>query len=1050
MQTTLVLLLSTLLLFIIKRTLDLHRAVHSIHGHPGFRVLLPNLGLFGVIFMNPVPYITKGSFDPWLSKYADFAKYGVDILSSITMLPNVGIYFTVADPAAIKEITIHRLRFPKPVKYYRVLTFFGRNIVASEFDEWKRFRKIAAPAFSERNNKLVWDETVRIMQDLFNNVWGAQSAIEVDHAVEVTLPIALFVIGVAGFGRRISWKDDLVVPAGHQMAFKDALHIVSTDVFMKFLVPDWILNMGLTKHMRDVKVAFDELESYMLEMIRARKTAEKKEERYDLFSSLLDASEEEEGSAKLTDRELLGNIFIFLLAGHETTAHTLCFTFGLLALYQDEQEKLYQHIKSTIPDGRIPTYAEMDLFTYSVAVFYETLRLFPPVINIPKYSAEDTTLVTKNAAGENVIVPVPQGASVTIHVPGLHYNSHYWDEPHAFKPERFLSDWPKDAFLPFSGGARSCLGRRFFETEGIAILTMLVSRYRIEVKDEPQFAGETFEERKERIFRAHQGVTLTNEVSWNIHSGHADFRVLLPSLGIPGLIFKKPIPYITKGSFAPWDRKYADFAEYGVDILSSITTIPNVATYFDVADPGAIKATHGRAWSQEITTHRLRFPKPVKYYRVLTFFGPNMIASEFNEWKRFRKIAAPAFSERNNKLVWDETVRIMQDLFENVWGTQTAITVDHAIEITLPIALFVIGVAGFGRRISWKDDLVVPAGHQMAFKDALHVVSTDVFTKLLVPEWILNMGFTKHMKDIKVAFDELEAYMLEMVHARKMAEKKEERYDLFSSLLDASEEEEGSAKLTDRELLGNIFVFLLAGHETTAHTLCFTFGLLALYQDEQEKLFQHIKNIIPDGRVPVSQDPVLLKLCTSSSRGPHPDRHIPIWICSRILWPYSTRRFDSFLQLSAVPKYAAEDTTLVTKNAAGDNVIVPVPNGSEITIHVPGLHYNHYVCSPSICAARYWDDPHAFKPERFLGDWPKDAFLPFSGGARSCLGRRFFETEGVAILTMLVSRYRIEVKNEPEFAGETFEEKRERIFRAKPGVTLTPIRVPLVFRRRSG
>ena len=106
--------------------------------------------------------------------------------------------------------------------------------------------------------------------------------------------------------------------------------------------------------------------------------------------------------------------------------------------------------------------------------------------------------------------------------------------------------------------------------------------------------------------------------------------------------------------------------------------------------------------------------------------------------------------------------------------------------------------------------------------------------------------------------------------------------------------------------------------------------------------------------------------------------------------------------------------------------------------------------------ARYWDDPHAFKPERFHGDWPRDAFLPFSGGARACLGRRyvaphelgsylanskmlwrsFFETEGIAILTMLVSRYKIELKDEPQFANETYEERWERLFHVSRAITI--------------
>jgi hypothetical protein len=111
------------------------------------------------------------------------------------------------------------------------VSIFGANIVASEGEEWKKYRKVAAPAFSEvclenhsssnpehpcqKNNKLVWDETIQIMMDLFNDVWGDRSEVVVDHCVDITLPvrflwprlyqmsqylhqIALFVIGVAG------------------------------------------------------------------------------------------------------------------------------------------------------------------------------------------------------------------------------------------------------------------------------------------------------------------------------------------------------------------------------------------------------------------------------------------------------------------------------------------------------------------------------------------------------------------------------------------------------------------------------------------------------------------------------------------------------------------------------------------------------------------------------------------------------------------------------------------------------------------------------------
>jgi len=234
--------------------------------------------------------------------------------------------------------------------------------------------------------------------------------------------IALFVIGVAGslclvptvvisrqrilgFGRQLAWTSDLVVPPGHQMTFQDALHILSSNMIMKLVLPDWTKN--LTKKTKRVHLAFIEMgvrdfrsslsctcvihaphspQQYMLEMVEARRNADKTEQRYDLFSGLLDAAQDDlDNEAALSDQELLGNspmshrfafsesvllaipgnMFIFLIAGHEvspspfscsvaervapqTTAHTLCFAFALLALHPDEQERLYQHIKGVM------------------------------------------------------------------------------------------------------------------------------------------------------------------------------------------------------------------------------------------------------------------------------------------------------------------------------------------------------------------------------------------------------------------------------------------------------------------------------------------------------------------------------------------------------------------------------------------------------------------------------------------------------------------------------------------------------------------------------
>ena len=111
--------------------------------------------------------------------------------------------------------------------------------------------------------------------------------------------------------------------------------------------------------------------------------------------------------------------------------------------------------------------------------------------------------------------------------------------------------------------------------------------------------------------------------------------------------------------------------------------------------------------TQEITTARAQFPKPAREYEIVSFYGPNIVTSEGEEWKKYRKISAPAFShvrtinvrllffnrrfyffKRNNKLVWDETIKIMNGLFMEVWAGKDVISLDHTLEITLAVYVY--------------------------------------------------------------------------------------------------------------------------------------------------------------------------------------------------------------------------------------------------------------------------------------------------------------------------------------------------------------------------
>jgi len=273
--------------------------------------------------------------------------------------------------------------------------------------------------------------------------------------------------------------------------------VTATDgVVLRGTLPTWLLS--LTKSGRQILCGYDEMEKYMVEMIEARKGSMVLEERQDLLSNLIRASMEKDVRKMFTHRDLLGNIFIFQLAGFSTTASVLSFAVGLLATHPEEQEELYTHVRSVVSDGCLPTYRDVPKLTRVLAVIYETLRLFPPSSSVLREAAEDCVLTTDSGTLE-----IPKGTRLAPMVNAIHHNPKYWPDPHEFRPSRFLGNYNKDAFIPFSGGARACIGQRFAEIEQIAVLSIIVLHYKITVLDEPQYGHETVEERKRRVLAPH-------------------------------------------------------------------------------------------------------------------------------------------------------------------------------------------------------------------------------------------------------------------------------------------------------------------------------------------------------------------------------------------------------------------------------------------------------------------------------------------------------------------------------------------------------------------
>ncbi|KAF8605417.1 cytochrome P450 [Ceratobasidium sp. AG-I] len=485
--------LSVTLAWIVNRWLRYQKELSRVHHIPGMRLLFDPYSVLGFL-SPPVKGVFLGSTFQWDMRDSLFQKLGSDVYTLVGILNGASGYH-VSDPNTIKQIVAPRSVFTKNPEDYAPLREFGDNLVTAEGEEWKRQRRICAPAFSDRNNRLAWKTATEFTNEIISS-WSDNKPTRVSD-------FDLCVIAKAGFGQDVKWNDKDLPPPGRQFTFKRALFTVAPNIWLPLVLPNWA--WGLRKRWKDVKQAYDELMASFNEIIASRRDqsnvsvqAVKKD---DILSQLLEAHDSDE---KLTTNELIGNIFIFMIAGHETTAHTLGFVVGLLALYPNVQDRLVQHIAEVQPEDREFIYEDHHKLTYVTAVLYETLRLYPAVITIPKHALVDAELTVSLKPGTTEVISIPASTRVGIHVPGLHYNSKYWDDPEDFIPERFLDPkWNRDAFIPFAVGPRSCIGRRFAETVLSAFLVRILSKYRVSI-DESKFKsipGESILDRKARFLR---------------------------------------------------------------------------------------------------------------------------------------------------------------------------------------------------------------------------------------------------------------------------------------------------------------------------------------------------------------------------------------------------------------------------------------------------------------------------------------------------------------------------------------------------------------------
>jgi cytochrome P450 len=355
--------------------------------------------------------------------------------------------YVIHHPDDVKRVLVSNHRnYTKGVGLDRVKILLGKGIMTSEGELWKTQRYMMQPLF-HRRIITEFAQLISAANDRFIARWealaGRGELVNItDEMSELTLEIVLRSI----FGRDL---DRMTEQLGG-----NPFHVVTKE------------------QARNLQFAFKfrSLTKLVADLI-ARRRAEP-EEHFDYVAMLMNARDKETGDA-MSERQLIDEVMTLVVAGHETTASALNWTWYLLSQHPDVDERMHAEISAT-QELPAPGLAEMEALAYTQQVINEALRLYPPGWVLSRRTIEPDVLSGYEIpAGTNVLLPLYL----------LHRHPRYWKNPDAFWPERFApeheAERPRFAYMPFAAGPRHCIGETFALFEMLIHLYKVARRYRL-------------------------------------------------------------------------------------------------------------------------------------------------------------------------------------------------------------------------------------------------------------------------------------------------------------------------------------------------------------------------------------------------------------------------------------------------------------------------------------------------------------------------------------------------------------------------------------------
>ncbi len=373
----------------------------------------------------------------------------------------VSAYFVNHPEGARRVLQENNANYSKQTLQYNALaTITGRGLLTNEGPSWLRNRRLMQPAFSRSRLENIYPLVTGSIQPLLEH-WqaSAKSGQPVDLDRDM-LRLTLDVVARALFSFDLSKEAHALTGAVMQ-----ALDHIIGRARNPLSWPDWFPSGENLRFRRAVST----LDSAIQDMIHQRRALPEMPD--DLLTTLLTARDE--NGQGLDEHQVRDEVITLLIAGHETVASALTWTWYLLSLNAEIRSQM-EGEASRVLDGRMPQPADLPRLEITRSIFMEALRLYPPA-----------WLITRTSIAEDEIMGfrIPARALIILSPYTLHRHAQFWSQPEEFNPDRFISEnQTRYSYIPFGGGPHLCIGNNFAMIEAQLILAITSQRFRFNLQ----------------------------------------------------------------------------------------------------------------------------------------------------------------------------------------------------------------------------------------------------------------------------------------------------------------------------------------------------------------------------------------------------------------------------------------------------------------------------------------------------------------------------------------------------------------------------------------